>query len=317
MSNKESVENNLQPSDEFDTLIVKEVRKRRRKKMRNQLREQLAKYEDYVRTISARGTWIRYAGILECFAEKFEGKTKVEHIFTSDVEDYRLLRIKEGINPSTVNLEIRVLKGFLHWYERMNGMPNAIHVKKLREVEKPVRALNFAEIQALLTAATDPKERLMVLLLVTTGVRGDELVKLERRDFDFENAMLNLPAEKTKTKRARHLEMRADVLALVKECPEGRLFEGFANGQKTLAYRFKRLCWKAEVRLNPRDSLHMTRKTFATNLVRAGCDLNTVRLKLGHSSLSTTAKYLAGMDSSAVRSVLESLPLEAAAGISQ
>jgi integrase/recombinase XerD len=147
-------------------------------------------------------------------------------------------------------------------------------------------------------------------LLVSTGVRGDELVKLERKDFDFENAMLNLPAEKTKSKRSRYLEVRKDVLEMVRECPEGRLFEGFAEGQASLAYRFKRLCWKAQVRLDPKDSLHMTRKTFATNLVRAGCDLNTVRIKLGHSSLSTTAKYLAGMDSGAVRGVLESLPLE-------
>lgn len=277
--------------------------------MRSPLKEMLVKYEDYIRKTSSLSTWRRYADILADFAAKNEGLKKVEHIFESDIDNYRVARLSEGVKKVTVNLEVTVIKGFLTWCSRMGAMPNPVHLKDFRETPKPVRALTLAEIQGILGVCESPIETLAVKLLFTTGLRGAELVQIEKNDFNFETKMLHLPAHKTKSQEDRHLEIRDDILEQVKTLPEGRVLAGYADKQNTLAYKFKRLCWKAGIKLKPGESLHLTRKTFGTLLLRSGLDLPSVRTRLGHASLNTTARYLASIDSAEARKLVEAIPL--------
>jgi integrase len=164
----------------------------------------------------------------------------------------------------------------------------------------------LATIEKLLAVCNCDHDKLLVLLAVSTGCRAQEMVKLEKKDFNLVDKMLLLPADITKSKRGRALELRQDVIDLVSSLPEGRIFEGYASSYANLYYAWRRLFWRAE--LKP-VGLHATRRTYATLLHRAGCDQATLKERLGHRSLVTTGRYLAAEPAGTLRELVDAMPI--------
>lgn len=128
----------------------------------------------------------------------------------------------------------------------------------------------------------------MTLLALNTGMRRGELTSLVADDIDFERRMITVRGSVAKSGMTRHIPMNAEASAvleayLAQHQGSGRLFalerlnKGFTavlTQAKIYAFRF-----------------HDCRHTFASNLVMAGVDLNTVRELLGHADLKMTLRY--------------------------
>lgn len=265
-----------------------------------------AKFVNYISLTGQRSTATRYAEILATFTQLFPQIRKADEISRPLAEDFKLLRLQKGVKASTVNLEIQVLKSFWNWMIRMGEPlinPFSGH-KKLPEAIRPRKGLRQADVEKVFAVSENPSERLLALLAFTTGLRGEELALLEKCDFNFENCMLELPAHKTKGKRkARIIPLRPDVLETVRAWPHERIFEEFANSAIKMRSRWRKLRNRAGLTA----TLHSTRHTFATGMVRAGADLPTLQELLGHANLQTTGRYLSAADGDAIKDLVKSM----------
>jgi len=272
------------------------------------VKEHQARFEQYLRATSSPRTAHRYGIALSNFFSHFPGKTDPGHFYRQDVEEYCRRRREQGIAPTTINFEIATVRAFWRYLLDNTDEPVfniASKIKKVREPQHPPRALGPDTVGRLLEACSNPTDELLILLTVTTGLRGKELSQLEWGDIDFEQKLINLPPEKTKTQKGRTLPLREDVIALLSK--RFRRKTVFNADVSTLRHRFQRICRRAGVD-GRRLGLHALRHTFATSLLRAGADLRTVQDLLGHESMKTTAIYLCPATSEETRHHLAALP---------
>jgi integrase/recombinase XerC len=284
------------------------VTKVEKQQARSELRNWQAKYTDYLRLTGSEATANRYDQALMIFFSKFKNARRPADILRPQVEDYKIIRKREGIGNTTINLELSAGKGLYDFIIRMSDMPVINPFtggRRLRVEERPKRAMPLRDVEKLFAVAEGP-EVLLATLLFTTGVRGDEALRLEKRHFDLENSRVILPPEIVKgKKKGRTLPVRDDLKKLVEALPEGRVFQGWADSWRMLNYRWRRLLWKAEV---PATGMHSTRHTFGTQMLRNGADIATVRDLLGHASIKTTGAYLAGENADTAKAFLTAIP---------
>lgn len=276
----------------------------------NNIRDLRNKYENFVRLTSARATTKRYAIILEHFFKLFPEKRFVEEFFRADVDDFRILRLRSGVSPSTVNFEVTILSGFWKWMmDRIPSIPYnpACKHKKLNQPESNPKVIKPEVIEALRNVTKDNWDKILFLLGITTGMRGQEMANLDWSDIDFQAGLIVLPAEKTKSKRSRTLPLRDDLKELLlKHRDTGTPTPLGTRNAPTLQKRWSSLLRRAGYR---KIGLHSLRHTFATQLLRSGCDLRTVQSLLGHKDVKMTARYLSPNTTDSVRAHLEKLPL--------
>jgi integrase len=283
--------------------------KRLKLQARSEIRDWTAKYINYLALIGSQSTSVRYDAALSAFFSKFKNVYLPSDLLRHHIEDYKIIRKREGVSNSTINIELSAGRGLYDFIIKMSEQPiiNPFNgADQLKVEERPKRAMLMAFVEKIFQAAQEPHERLLATLLFTTGLRGDEAVKVEKSHFDLEQGLLILPPEIVKGKRkGRTLPVRDDLKALVAALPEGRLFQGWADSWKQLNYRWRRLLWKAEV---PAAGMHSCRHTYGTTMLRSGADIETVRELLGHQSIKTTAGYLAGLAADQVRGLLTAIP---------
>lgn len=275
----------------------------------NPIRDLRRKYEHFVRLTCAKKTAKRYLIILENFFSYFPERRFAEEFIRMDIEDYRMFRLKKEIKPSTINFEIAIVSGFWKWMmERIPSLtynPATKH-KQLREPEIIPKAIRPEVLEAIANVDCDIWDKVLFLLGITTGLRGQEMANLDWSDIDFQAGLVNLPAEKAKTKSSRILPLRDDVkeLLLTLQAQGAKSPLGTRHAD-TLQVRWKTLLHRAGFR---DIGLHSLRHTFATQLLRGGCDLRTVQSLLGHKDVKITCRYLSPNTTDSVREHLEKLP---------
>ena len=149
-----------------------------------------------------------------------------------------------------------------------------------------------------LTGATyaDRLEPLVVVAL-STGARKGELYDLHWGDVDLERAFLTVQGATAKSGATRHLPLNSEALATLKGWrkqnggpgPGSLVFPG-RDGERL---DNNRRSWAGVLAAAGITDFrwHDLRHTFASKLVMAGVDLNTVRELLGHGDIAMTLRY--------------------------
>lgn len=268
-----------------------------------------ARFETYVLLTTSRATANRYAKALTVFLGRFPDRRAPDEFTRIDIQDFMLYRKKDGLAGRTINYEVGVVRIFWNWMMRQElvAYNPASTVKRFKEIESERQSLTEAEQGRLYTTARIMGKRnpLLVGLVLSTGLRAETLIKLEKSDVNFETSTLDIPAVKMKAGRNHVAPLRDDVIALLKECPDGRLFEGYAKNAAALSYRFNRILRRAGITSR---GLRLGRRTFATTLLRTGADLGIVQNLLGHRNISTTSRYLVTADQPQIRAAISRLP---------
>lgn len=136
----------------------------------------------------------------------------------------------------------------------------------------------------------------LVLLALNTGLRRGELLRLRWRDVDLDPRVLTVRGEDAKTGQTRHvpLNTEAATVAAVSK-PDSYEAEAFVfpSSEEMTPLAYIRKAWTGVLNgaLVAAFRFHDLRHTFASNLVMAGVDLNTVRELLGHKSAAMTLRY--------------------------
>ena len=134
----------------------------------------------------------------------------------------------------------------------------------------------------------------MVIASMYTGVRRGELFSLTWPDVDLERAMLTVAGGGAKSHQTKHIPLNADVLKALKGWREqssgaGYVFPGRGGGRLNhVTTSWQGVLTAAKLR---DFRWHDLRHDFASKLVMAGEDLNTVRELLGHSDIKMTLRY--------------------------
>lgn len=189
---------------------------------------------------------------------------------------------------------------FLHTLNRpwmCEGMPRPKHPVRLPEV------LSREEVEQLIGSAGSRLHRLWLLILYGTGIRREELVRLQVADIDSGRMLVHVRQGKGRKDRdvilsPRLLDELRDYWRWVQPKPKTYLFPSKAPGQKSDRPMQAKSVFDAVRQATQRAGIkkhvhpHTLRHSFATHLLEAGADLHTIQLLLGHADLKTTSRYL-------------------------
>lgn len=214
-----------------------------------------------------------------------------------------------GLSPASVNAHraaIVALYRALRWTTATDADP----YRDTQGVRDPTpraekrEPYSMAEIQTLLNAS-NPTERVMLLLMALCGLRISEALALDWQDVDLKAGVLTVIKGKG-GKKARVVVPPQVVDELRALGPAQSLVLGWKD-PVTIRRRLKKLCEHTGVRYTGRE-VHGLRHTAGTLMYARTKNLRAVAQHLRHSQLDTAAIY-AQMDDSEVRSALETVRL--------
>jgi len=200
----------------------------------------------------------------------------------------------------TVRRKIACLSSFYAYLMDMGHVHhNPAHRVPLPKVAQKVPvALDEDEARALAQAAPTRWLKCAITLLLSTGLRRAELVGITMPDLDLDNAQLIVHGKGAKERVVPLTEASIQAiqhyLAARPETTSDRLLVSqWGEALHPRAVNRKLQVALKRAGLSERGiTPHQLRHTFATHLIRNGVDVRTVQELLGHSDLSTTARYL-------------------------
>ncbi|MBA7495219.1 Tyrosine recombinase XerD [subsurface metagenome] len=155
---------------------------------------------------------------------------------------------------------------------------------------RELKYLKREEWLRLIESVDNYRDKLIVKLLYSTGMRVGELAKLKLEDIDFQERFIHIPAENTKTNTARTViiakEVLSDISAYLKiaRIKRGRLF--------TLTVRrIQQLMKTYAQRANIEASPHTLRHTHIVHALLDRIPITAVQKQVGHKKLTTTQIY--------------------------
>lgn len=145
---------------------------------------------------------------------------------------------------------------------------------------------------------TGLRNRLIVLLLYTTGMRLTELIGLRFNDIDTERRTLKVLGKRNKERIIPFTkELNEEIIRFMNldafrlnDTPYLLFTEKGEKLYPKLVYRVVKASLDLVTTIEKR-SPHVLRHSFATHLLNHGADLNAIRELLGHSSLAATQVY--------------------------
>jgi site-specific recombinase XerD len=194
--------------------------------------------------------------------------------------------------PATISRKLAGVRAFLRHALGPERVPDARLAP--RRTRRLPDAPGAAEVERTLEALEGDgpiplRNRALVELVYSAGLRSAEAVGLDLGDVDFEQELVHISQAKGGKERVVPLGEEA-ALWLARYLREARpsLAKG-ANDAFFLSARGRRLDTSTLRRIVPHP--HRLRHAFATHLLAGGADLRTIQELLGHSSLSTTQVY--------------------------
>lgn len=248
---------------------------------------------------------------------------KGEELKAEDIDEevYRKFRIQlnrittetgEGLQAITQMYHLVALRGFLKYLVRRGVKsldPSLVELPHV--VRKQVTFLHFDEVEDLLEeidlgTETGLRDRAIIELLFSGGLRVSELVKLNRDSINLERREFIVRGKGSKDRPIFISQAAADRVQEYLDARTDTLVPLFLNNSKHLqeadtSGNYRRLTARSIERIvqkyarlagiTKHVSPHTLRHSFATDLLMNGADLRSVQAMLGHSDISTTQIY--------------------------
>lgn len=229
-------------------------------------------------------------------------------VTTSDLRLWINSLARSGESPRTIRRKVQALRAFFRYMMKQHGMAyNPAADLTLAKTDKPLPVYaRQSETEAILNSALDPddfrqvRDRLIIDMIYTTGLRASEITGLLDSDVDATRGELKVLGKRNKERIipfgpelakmiAQYRNLRASTVA----SPGADEFFVRESGEpvyRKLVYNVvhNALCGHTVAR---RQSPHVLRHSFATDMLNNGADLYSVQQLLGHQSLATTQVY--------------------------
>ena len=263
------------------------------------LTDTIDKFLADIKTFRKKLTWQKYDHILNLFAEYVAPKNDAREINAEDIKQFLAWRKAKGFDPGTTLYTDRVI---LHNFFGKLGIDNPVKdVPRLPKFRKRPIAYPDAQLKKFF-GACDDWEKAFFSLVLATGLRRGEMQTVHWADLDLVHHRVHVTAKPQygflpKDWEERTVPFSSEVANILKKHPR---VTGcplvFPSPKSHINFRFMHERCKeiaARAGLNKDEwHLHRFRDTAATRWLRAGIDVRTVQVWLGHESLATTQKYL-------------------------
>lgn len=267
--------------------------------------------------------------INRCFTKPFGDMALID--FTpSFVDQWRTQRLQKGLSTETVNRDLATFKAALskavlwglietHPLEKLRLLKSdrsgkvrflsSNEEKCLREAiihrESIIKAKRDSSNQWHQERGYELRENLnqytfadhlrpMILLSMNTGLRRGEIFSLKWENINFDHAVLTIEGSYAKSGKTRHIPLNSEALQVLKSWQaQNHSYELVFHNKDGERFDNIKKSWTKilETAKIKNFRWHDLRHHFASRLVMAGVDLNTVRELLGHSDMSMTLRY--------------------------
>jgi integrase/recombinase XerD len=227
---------------------------------------------------------------------------------TSDHINEFIMYLKnvKALKVVTINTRLRAVRAFFNFAYKFEYISNnpVKNLKLLRDRRKVIETFSATQINAILNAPdlstfTGVRDYTLMLLLLETGVRANELVGVTVDDIRWEDSMILI--RNTKGHRERLVPFQAKMKAQLKKylgirgrCDSDYLFvsiDGDPLSKRQIQKRIKECGDKAKIQ-GVRCSPHTFRHTFAKLCVKQGAGIFELQQILGHTSMEMVRIYV-------------------------
>ena len=228
--------------------------------------------------------------------------SEIEGISHGIIRSWIVNMIDADISTRSVNRKITTLKSYYRFLLRegiveKNPMLKILSPKTAKKLPVFVDQSSMDELLDGVVFEEDAKgmrDKLIILLLNSTGIRLSELINIKVLDIDFYNCTLKILGKGNKERILPFSEsLKSDIEKYINEVQPIEWLFVTDKGKKLYAKLVYRLVnsYLSKVTTISKKSPHVLRHTFATHMLNNGADLNAIKEFLGHVSLSATQVY--------------------------
>jgi integrase/recombinase XerC len=245
--------------------------------------------------------------MFELFLSKEFSKSKASNANYAQIRSWIVKLVSDKISNRTINRKISSLNSYYKFLVKINAiklnpLTNHKALKMSKKLQVPFSETEIMSVLSLIE--TDSFEglrnKLIVELFYSTGMRRTELVNLQLNDVDISKSQLKVLGKRNKERFIPLLQTVLEtykayiiVRSTLKSLNRSKFIFLTKNGQRVydkLVYRVITNYFDS-VSSKVKKSPHILRHSFATHLLNNGADLNSVKELLGHSSLAATQIY--------------------------
>ena len=189
--------------------------------------------------------------------------------------------------------------------KRTKSLPKSLNEKEVHDL---IDAVSIKEGDTPFKQKSKRRDKVILTLLYSTGLRISELVKLLKRDIDFDERTIRVRGKGDKDRIVLFDENTKGLLLDYLDTDKNNTEYIFVNKNgNSLTPRYVQMMIKKyadEAGIKKKATPHVLRHSFATHLLKNGVDIRVIQQLLGHSSLSTTQIYTS-VDMDTIKSVYD------------
>ncbi|WP_338647548.1 tyrosine-type recombinase/integrase [Flavobacterium sp. KS-LB2] len=244
----------------------------------------------------------------ELFNAAHFDQSNAEQVNYNQIRSWIVSLVDAGVSNTSVNRKMASLKAFYKFLLKTKQIQispllkhKALKTQKLLQI--PFSEKEVVDVLGMVQSAGDfegIRNKLIIDLFYTTGIRRAELIGLKIANVDLSNSTVKVLGKRNKERILPILPViKQQFLFYLKERASLLFIEDWdylfltKKGLKlndSFVYRLINSYFSA-VSEKVKKSPHILRHTFATHLLNNGADLNSVKELLGHSSLASTQIY--------------------------
>ncbi len=224
---------------------------------------------------------------------RFFGRSP-DQLTLEDVRTFQVHLVAKGISWPGLNQIVCALRFFYGVTLRRDEIPERISYA--RQPRKLPEVLSAGEVVRFLEAVPSLRTRVALTTAYAAGLRASEAVSLKVANIDSGRMVIRV--QQGKGGKDRYVMLSAQLLGILRTYwrlarPKDWLFPGRDPANPIEVNVLHAACRSACTAsgLTKRVTVHTLRHSFATHLLESGTDIRIIQVLLGHSNLSSTARY--------------------------
>lgn len=213
------------------------------------------------------------------------------------IDEYLLFLVQSVPNKTSVNTYLRAIRRFIN-YLAAEHLIKPVGVELVKDAKKIKPTFSNVDVVNILgTVDTNDDTSVMMLLLLSVGIRSRSLCELRVQDIDFDDGYINV--QRTKNGEPLRLPISTDVTYILKEyvVRNGKcnyLFEtvrGNKFNRDSLAKRINKRLRKLGIQEH-KKGVQIFRHTFGKIMSMNSCPTTVLQKWFGHSDIRVTQRYV-------------------------
>ena len=243
-----------------------------------------------------------YLRKIKRFLKYYEGKD-IQNFKEKDIVDYLITNyVNLGRSPITINGHRTAIKYYymINWNKEFNQ----ILLPSCKRVQRYPKVLSNEDVMYIINNEKNLKHKAWLCLAYGSGLRVSEVASININDFSYTKKKIRIIGKGNKERYTIFPDYTHDILLkYYHECKDdiiksgGYLFPLFRknyNGKHITSRVIQNYFSKIKIKygLDSDVTFHTLRHSFATEFIKNNGDILKLRMLMGHSSLSTTIRYI-------------------------